>query len=127
MSLRSMLEDNGYIYLSKEYKKVERDFRKIGDLLIYIDKGIRPVSQTNILRIINVLEKYKSIKGDFGKADIHDIKNFLEQARFVLNESFIKHKLSHCTYMGEFNPKKYGNDKKELKFYIELLEKIRNR
>ena len=125
MSLKSMLEDNGYIYLSKEYKEVEKDFRKIGDLLNYINKGIRPASETNILRIINVLEKYKNIKGDFGNADIHDIRIFLEQACFVLNKSFIKHKLSNSTYRGGFNPKKYGNDKEELKQYAELIEKLK--
>lgn len=121
MSLKSMLEDNGYIYLSEEYKKIESDFRKIGNLLEYISLGIKTASTTNILRITRVLEKYKNIKGDFGNADIHDIRIFLNQARFVSNESFIKSKLHQSIYTGEFNPKKYGNDNKSLKSYIELL------
>ncbi|WP_418775912.1 hypothetical protein [Intestinibacter bartlettii] len=122
MSLRTMLEDNGYTYLSKEYKEVEKDFRKMSNWIVQMRNGIKPCNDMYVIKILNILENHNNIKGDYGNNDLHDIKTFLKKAVCIFNAKFIIRQLG---YNFEFNPKKYGNDKKELKQHIELLKEIK--
>ena len=122
MSLRTMLEDNGYTYLSKEYKEAEKDFRKMSNWIVQMHNGIKPCNEMYVIKILNILESHDNIKFDYGNNDLHYIKTFLKKAVYIFNAKFIIRQLG---YRFEFNPKKYGNDKKELKQHIELLKEIK--
>lgn len=128
MSIRSTLIDNGYKEDSKQFYKAMNDLYKVSNKLHDLSYlGInRKVNKNSVRYIINTLIKYENLKCDIGNTDKDDLLEFLKKSFGVLTTEWIGVILNEVNGNStEVNPKKYGNNNRKIKFYIEAVNKVK--
>lgn len=125
MTIRSMLQENGFKLDTRLSNIAEVKFSKVNNILTDVLNGTKSCTERVFSEVVEILEAYTEVQGDIGNCDIHDLCEFLKLAPEFFDKQLIKYILgTEVLGNNHFNPKSYGYDKKVLDPYIKILKRL---